>query len=108
MLGKRLFTWLGAEVNARAITTLLTIGTGLGAFSYFLFDRIAPQISPQWSQMSYGEGYRLGRREAELEISLHTAKQSLRALRTKMEVDERVRNMTDRELNSAIKRWVRD
>ena len=101
----RVFVWLGIEANARAITGLLAIGGVMGALALFLLDRVAPRISPQWSTTSFGEGYRRGQRETELEYKLLTAEDALGILRTRQEIDKKVRNMTEQEVTVALKRW---
>ena len=105
---RRAFRWLGIEPNFRAIMVLLAICSAIGTAAGFAFIRVAPLLSPTWSSSEYGEGYRRGRSEAELEFGLRAAEKSVEALRLRQEIDEKIRNMSDEERKAALKKWIRD
>jgi hypothetical protein len=110
----RFIRWLGVETNSRAVTTLLAIGTAFGValttIGNVAFNRLVPVLSPALSATDYGEGYRRGRREAELEAKLRDAEARLRVadetvrfVRWQQKVREDFSRMTEEEVNAFLK-----
>lgn len=98
--------WLGKETNNRAMMGLLAIftavGVAVGSAVTFVANRIAPVVSPSFAASEFGEGYRRGRREAELETSLIAAEHTIRALQARIEIVEKFRNMSEEEVRKYI------
>ena len=103
----RIFKWLGFEANARAIMVLLTIGGAIGIVGTFFIDRVVPLISPSLLATDFGEGYRRGRREAELEFRLKAAEGSLEAIERARKISERIEKMSDAELDALTRELSR-
>lgn len=106
-IATRTFGWFGSERNSRSIATLIAIGAVLGAIFTFAFDKIIPTFAPEWSLSAFGEGYRRGRREMELEFRLQHSEQAARALRERQKIDEWVRSLTDEQLVEELNKWTR-
>ena len=102
-LGKA-FRWFGIEANARAIMTLIALGTIVGGLAVFAIDRLIPIISPSLSLTDYGEGYRRGKREAELEFRLGAAEGAIDRMRIVREIEEKVRHKTDAKSRADLKK----
>jgi hypothetical protein len=100
--------WLGKEANNRAVTALLAIftafGVAIGAAITFVANRVLPTMSPSYSTAEFGEGYRRGRREAELEMRLSAAEQSIKIMRHTRAIEDKIRNMSDKELDEQLER----
>ena len=94
--------WLGVEANARAVTTLLFIGAAFGGIVVFAVDRLLPIADPGWDNSAFGEGYRRGQKEMQLQIKIQQLKQQEKVLRIGREIDEEIRNMSEEELNKAL------
>lgn len=95
---KQVFRWLGVAANARAITGLLSIGAVLGGLTFFVLDKLLPIYSPGFAANTFGEGYRRGKREAELEQQVQQLKAVLDAMRQSEEIRLEVENMSDEEI----------
>ncbi len=100
--------WLGNSGNSRVITTLIAIGALIGGIFVFAIERVVPVIAPEWSATAFGEGYRRGRREMELEFRLRSSEETTRILRQRQKIDEWVRSLTDEQLAEELKKWTRD
>ena len=104
----RLFRWLGIEANARAIGALLLIGGALASVLIYVAENISPRLSPGFSSTEFGEGYRRGRKEAELEFRLKAANQTIEAMQSRAGIHERISRMNEAELDAELQKWARD
>lgn len=106
MIGNAL-RWLGKETNNRAVTVLLAIctvlGVAVGSAITFVANRVAPIMSPSFSTSDFGEGYRRGRREAELEYRLTAAENSLKLMERSRNIREKIRSMSDKEIDELLR-----
>jgi hypothetical protein len=91
MAVRHVFKWFGIEANSRAVMTLLAVGGLLGGALLFATDKVLPVLSPALSSSDYGEGFRRGQREADLEQRIR----SLEAQIEMMKVLNEERNFED-------------
>ncbi len=103
-MGKRrgILQWLGAEANSRAIGALLAIGVAIGGALAFLTERVLPMYSPAFSLNNFGEGFRRGQRELELERRVLELEASIALSKRMDEIWRETNQMSEEKLNKAL------
>jgi len=104
---KRSFKFLGAEANARAITSITVIASLVGAILMFVVSQILPIFSPTFQSNSFGQGYRTGKRETLLEIRNQRLKAQIESRKSVREIEKEIRNMTPEQRRKELQQWVR-
>ena len=97
-----LIGWFGIEANARAVTTLIAVGVALGAIVAFLVDRVLPTVDPAWDKSSYAEGYRRGKKEAELLRKIQDLEGLEKSRRITEEIMKEISEMSNEEINKGL------
>jgi hypothetical protein len=99
---KRMFRWFGIEANYRAVTCLLGIGAAIGGLAYFVGTKVLPIYSPGIAATEFGEGYRRGKREAELEQQVEQLNSLLETMRVNAEIRAEVERLSPEELRKEL------
>ena len=105
MAVRHVFKWFGIEANSRAVMTLLAVGGLLGGALLFATDKLLPVLSPALSNSDYSEGFRRGRREAELELQVRELEARLWAMQEAERVRQENEMLTTEEVRERLKRW---
>lgn len=86
----------------RAIGSLIAIGAVAGAALLYLGDRVLPLLSPTLAGNEFGEGYRRGKRETELELRVQELEATIQIMENSARIDEEINSMSEEEINKLL------